>query len=205
MLSTKSAGLAGVIVSSAIAAVRFAFAWLARTLLRSSIEGDVLARLPEDIHLVAELAPPWKDASEVQRISTELGLQGFRSVGTFSIPELPGAALALFLDAKRSLYANVREHPRSGVWLDIVVRHDDGRVVTVTSQRRMRLDVPPNHEVVHMPGASTGALVARARVFGLREPRSALDPFTLPSIWERAYAESVLWRRRNGEGRSHAS
>lgn len=155
-----------------------------------------LAGQPDFISLAPGSAPTLPQARSA--VET-LGQRGYEPAGSFTIPEMAGLPVHFLVRDAESAIAVVYEHPKAGVWTDIVCRYQDGRRFTINNARMGGgLDPQPGHVTVRKPGLSTAALCLafqRERPAGVLLPVKAPD---VPQIFEQAYADEMAWRKNRG-------
>lgn len=157
---------------------------------------------PDEIHLAPSGADPWSDRAAAGRLVLGLEREGFRSAGVFSIQEMEGVLVQLFVHPEEHLVGAVYEHPQAGHWLDVVERRADGSSTTWTSAPETGLDQRAEHPHVHQPGASPAELVARARRERGPAPAEPVRIAEVEALFERAYAEETAWRKGKGVSRA---
>lgn len=73
---------------------------------------------------------------EARSALESLERRGFRSAGSFVIPEMQNLPVHFLAKEDESSIAVVYEHPKAGVWCDLVSRYVDGSSITVTNAKR---------------------------------------------------------------------
>jgi hypothetical protein len=191
-----------------LAAVAIAFRLIRPVLayvIAPAVSAKALATQPDTIHLEPGENAGWGDPATRDRMTAELRALGFVEAGTHVVRELPPVRLRLFANAAESLMAVVCEHPQRGVWLELACRGTDGTSMTWSSLPPSGLDPRPGHPVHHLPRVSTGAMCKSA----LRErPVQPLQPVAVSSVgpdFERAWAESMAWRKEHGVSRAEVA
>jgi len=167
---------------------------------RRGLEGVgrvALARQPDTITLVPRVEGTTADAA--RSAVDQLARRGFARGGSFSIPEMGGLPVHLLVKPVECAVAAVYEHPKVGVWCDIVSRYQDGASWTITNaQRGGGLEQRPGHVQVRAPGLTAAALhlrFARERPAGelVEVPAAAVADF-----FARAYEDEMAWRKGRG-------
>src|SRR5215470_8691801 len=126
--------------------------------------GDAaLAKQPDTIHLVRASEATWKYPDKAEALTRPLLDAGFRDAGIYAVDEMPGLVIQLLVEPAEALMACIYEHPKAGGWLDIAQNYEGGGGHNVTSLPDAGLDSRPGYTTDHMPQASPGALLARAR------------------------------------------
>jgi hypothetical protein len=163
-----------------------------------AIGKEALSRQPDHIHLTPAPPEAWKNEEAANAITKPLLGLGFKDAGTYRIQELPGVIVRLHAKPDESFYSAVYEHPRAGVWFDLVARYQDGTSYTATTAMPTGLKPRPGDVMMNLRGTSPQAIYARARN---ERRRGALKPATLEGAvadFESAYAESMAWRKSQG-------
>jgi hypothetical protein len=153
---------------------------------------------PDEIHLVKADGGAWTNRAEATRLAGAFGQLGFVAAGTYRITELPDVTLGMLLHAQGRAYAIVYEHPKLGLWADIVSRYEDGTGITYSSSRSPDLAQRPGHKVVKAPGFMPGALWARFQAERPAGELVLLDAASLVQRFEDAWRESIAWRKGRG-------
>lgn len=158
-----------------------------------------LAKLSDTIHLVPLENESWrKNPAATALIQPCLDL-GFNDAGSFSVSEMPGVTVHLLLLPPGDIYSAVYEHPKVGSWINFIAQYSDGTSITYTnSNRAAELDQRPGHPVVHAGGLSAVELFERFKTEYKTENILRRTPNELPGVFEKAYADSMAWRKNKG-------
>jgi hypothetical protein len=156
-----------------------------------------LAQQPDRITMMPGSSGPARP--EAKAALDTFRRRGFTPAGSFSIPEMQGLPVHLLVRPEESVVAVVYEHPKAGVWCDLVSRFEDGTSFTITNAKMGGgLEPRPGHTTVRAPGLTPAALHIRL----LRErPRASLVTVAAadaPRVFENAYAEETAWRKNKG-------
>jgi len=157
-----------------------------------------LAKQPDTIHLVKIDSSAFRRADKVRALVSEYLGNGFRDVGSFEVPELPGVKLQLVVNARESMYGTVYEHPVAGIWCDVVSRYLDGSSWTHSSARPTGLEPRPNARQRNLPGSEPATLIANQRT---ERPSIGMRPTSegmAVADFETAYAEYMTWLKGRG-------
>jgi hypothetical protein len=157
-----------------------------------------LANVPDTIHLSRRTYEDWKNRAAADAFATPLLGTGFEDAGTFVIPEMPGVLCRLMAEPRESIGAVVYEHPKVGVWLELVSRYTDGTTVSCSTLKPSGIAPRPGHTSVHVPGATATGLVERMRAERPLKSVQALTAATFPRTFEIGYAESIAYRKQKG-------
>src|SRR5690242_5192589 len=87
---------------------------------------------PDEIHLSAAQEHAWSSASAVEAHASQLRGLGFVETGTYTIDALPVAVRFLLKETDR-IYATIYEHPKVGVWMNLVILYANGTSSTLTT------------------------------------------------------------------------
>jgi hypothetical protein len=168
---------------------------------------DVIERLVADASIAVppfrlKLTPLSPGAWQDKRVATlagELGVRGFESAGDF-VADLTPLELNVRLLAHRDLgmQAAIYAHPQAGVWIDLVTRYSDGRVVCDSSLRDHLMESMPQKQIRFHPAASANEVYEQH--VALRPPGDwrHVSAENIPSLFEAIYAEEMEWRGARG-------
>lgn len=171
---------------------------LIATVFGKAIGKAALDKQPDTISLVRTDASKLRNASSVQAMAAEFQGSGFESAGIYSITEMPGVCVQLLASRADSMAAAIYDHPRAGVFFDIVSRYTDGDVYTHSTAQATGLKRPPHVHSVNAPGVAPIALLERAR---RERPKQDLKECTASNVvaeFTAAYAEYVAWMKGRG-------
>jgi len=162
-----------------------------------------IARQPDEIHLIPAPDHEWSNRSAVETYVRPLLSLGFTDVGSFTVDVLTVAAQFL-LKEPDNVYAVVYEHPKAGVWLNLVILYENGESMTLTSTADRGLEKRPGHPTLHAPGSSAEKLYAITRELLNQPQRKTLAASMIVEEFERAWAEGVKWRKDRGVSATEA-
>ena len=179
----------------------FALLFLRRA-IRAGL-GDVgraaLENLVESIHLSPEDGYSWKSGDIEARYLRPLHDRGFTAAGAYSVDEIPGVHVEILVHVKERIQANVHEHPQAGSWLELVSRHENSEVFTVTDLPPQGIDRP---EWLHTRHVEKDAPVASMVEFLLDERKRGrlkpTDPRNAKQEYEAGYARFMAWKKKTG-------
>jgi hypothetical protein len=163
-----------------------------------AIGSHAVSRQPDTIHLEKCDATSWKDRAAILPLVSPLLQRGFRDAGVFRVNELPGLMLQLLVKTEESMMGVVYEHPKAGHWVEVAARYQDGESITCSSSPPTGLAPRPGHAVFNSPELDAAALYDRARVESGSRPRERVTTLSVPTMFERAYAESIAYRKQKG-------
>lgn len=162
------------------------------------IGAKALAEQPDRIHLIRADERAWKNRKEAAELAEPLLGTGFQDAGTYTIDEMKGVVLRLFVRSEDSWLAALYEHPKVGRWVEISLRLQGGGGFAVTSLPATGLDDRPDHPIRRFPGALPPTLLSRMRA---EQPHAMPEPVSVERAAERfeeSYAEGVAWRKQRG-------
>jgi hypothetical protein len=152
-------------------------------------------RMPMSIKLVRAAAID----EAAKPVAAELSASGFVDAGAWDIFEMPKIRLALMVHPAEHFLATIESASAIGAQLNVHTLYSNGSVATFTNSR---LPAPkaqrPGLSSVRMPGASTRALLSRARAERSGDGISAMTVEEAPRIYERLYTESINYRKAHG-------
>lgn len=116
---------------------------------------------------------------------------------------MPGVRVRLLAHEGRGWHAAIYEHPRAGIWYDLVHAWIDGTGVTWTTSPPNGFEDRPGHPTHRVSGAHPGELFLRAC-----RKATAATPDAEPVSREEAaavfcadYGEWMAWRKARGISR----
>jgi hypothetical protein len=164
--------------------------------------GDAaLAKQPDHIHLIRAPGAAWKYPDKIGPLAQPLLDAGFRDAGTHTVDEMPGLVIRLLVEPAAAFLACIYEHPKAGHWVDVAQSYEGGGGHTVTSLPDSGLDQQPGHTTDHMPQASSGALLERARAHAPAGTPAWISTDKASERFEQVYADSIAWRKQRGVSR----
>jgi hypothetical protein len=132
-------------------------------------------------------------------VAAALSAAGFVDAGAWNIFEMPKIRLALMVHPAENFLAAIETASSIGAQLNVHTLYSNGTVATFTNSRLPAPSAPrPGWTIVRMPGASPGVLFSRARAERPQQAISAVKAEKAPEIYERLYAESILYRKTTG-------
>jgi hypothetical protein len=153
---------------------------------------------PSRVHL--ELSKPSrKHAEDVGARGRELESRGFTRIGTYRVDPIAGLLLTAFTHAEHSLCAIVYTHPMAGTFMDIVVKNDAGRSLTVTTAPiGKELDQREGHEKVFDKDMPVATMIETAMQRRPPAPHVRWSAGNFVAKFEEAYAQEMDWRAGRG-------
>jgi len=162
------------------------------------IGAKALAEQPDHIHLIRADDGAWKNRKEAAELGEALLGTGFEDAGTYTVDEMKGVVLRLFVRPADAWLATIYEHPNVGRWVEISLRFQGGGGFAVTSLPPNGLDDRPDFPIRRLPGVAPSALLGRMRA---EKPEGMPESISVDRAAERfeaAYAEGIAWRKQHG-------
>ncbi|HVW37693.1 MAG TPA: hypothetical protein VHB99_10325, partial [Pirellulales bacterium] len=139
----------------------------------------------------------WIEPEKAAAFTEELKGAEFEEIGEFELEPSPVTMRALYHPAE-GIHAAVYQHPKAGVWFDLVARYEDGEKLTYTNTPDTRLERAKDNIIRFHPGASTQELLSRFRAERPAKTLVRVAPEAFPEYFERAYAEGMDWMIARG-------
>lgn len=139
----------------------------------------------------------WIDPEKAAAFTEELKGAEFEEIGDFELEPSPVTMRALYHPAE-GIHAAVYQHPKAGVWFDLVARYEDGEKLTYTNTPDTRFERAKDNIIRFHPGATTQELLSRFRAERPAKPAVRVAPEAFPEYFERAYAEGMDWMITRG-------
>jgi hypothetical protein len=96
-----------------------------------------LTKLPEYVILSLVESPEWTNQEFVRQQAEPLLGCGFQDAGVYKVDKMPGVVIRMMCQPETGVSAHIYDHPRSGSWIEMVTRYDDGSTHSVST-------LPPN-------------------------------------------------------------
>lgn len=167
---------------------------------REQLEGAakrVIAKQPDEIHLVADPRHTWSNPGVIETHTRDFLNLGFSDAGTYMIQEL-STAVRFALKTSDRMYGTIYDHPKAGIWLNLVVLYDDGSIITFATTPDRGLEQRPGHPIVHAPGATAEQLYSIALS---KAPPNGRKPLAAESVLKEfaaAWTDGIRWRKSRG-------
>ena len=157
-----------------------------------------LDKQPGQIHLQRQDRAQWTNSTAADTIARALAWKGFEDAGCYAIAELPEVHLQLFTDTNRSMLANLYEHPKTGVWFELVTRYEDGTTASFSTLPATGLNPRPGHVQVSAPGLDVSALLDRALGERPAKRQVRVRAADAAALFATGWADHMAWRKRQG-------
>ncbi len=96
-----------------------------------------LTKLPEYVTLSRVDFPDWTNPELVRQQAEPLLACAFQDAGVYKVDKMPGVLIRMMCQPQTGVAAHIYDHPRSGSWIEMVTRYDDGSTHAVST-------LPPN-------------------------------------------------------------
>jgi hypothetical protein len=111
---------------------------------------------------------------------------------------MPGVKVVMLVKPPDYVAAHIYEHPKAGIWIELVTRYQDGSSHTLTTLPATGIQLPPFVKTIRATKAPATSLVqqliAGRRVGEMKrvEASDAVNEF------EQNYAKYILWQKNKG-------
>jgi len=103
----------------------------------------VIAAQPDFFNLQRDEFPRFTNPAAIGELKNPLLAAGFEYVGTFNVDKMPGVKIAILAKPDDYVAAHIYEHPKGGIWIELVTRYLDGCSHTLTTLPATGLQLPP--------------------------------------------------------------
>lgn len=141
----------------------------------------------------------WKRDRFVRKAMRELRALGFVKIGAYLAKDLGDTQMGVLAHPKEGCSAVIYQQPGLGSWFDLIVRYDDGSLLTVTNSKRNEKELPSlvNRRVTSK-GTTVGELyeVLHHELEQTKFKRvDALTADTFQEVFEEAYGIEMAWQK----------
>lgn len=185
-----------VLIAIAVVAVLAIFFWKVRVRVVSQATPAVrqaILQQPDTVTLTRCESPQWRNVAMIEGLANELAGDGFTEVGTFSVDKMPGVLLRMMVHSGANVVANLYDHPKGGIWTELVTRYEDGSWATATTLPDKGVPRPGWIRTFRHPGASAGQLY---RELVQQRPAGAMKVITAANgaaDFEQGYLSYMTW------------
>ena len=183
----------------AVAALVAAILWWR---LRRWIGEKALGLQPDEIHLVEAQVPIWPHPSPVSEFRQALEDGEWKVDRCYSVPEVPGTLVELFLAKDGLAVAAIADAPSPAkAWLDLFwIESDDSSLTVTNSSQAGLIDAPPWRRRVVLRDASADELLDRfeEETAETSADRRRHDLDDLTELFEAEWKREIAWRKRRG-------
>jgi hypothetical protein len=92
-----------------------------------------LTKLPEYVSLSRVESPDWTNEELVRQQAEPLLACAFQDAGVYSVNKMPGVLIRMMCQPQSGVAAHIYDHPRSGSWIEMVTRYNDGSTHAVST------------------------------------------------------------------------
>jgi hypothetical protein len=176
--------------------VAFLLAWPALRALGVRYLGDrvrsqAMVDPPDHISLARMSEVRWRNPVAREAANRQLEGAGFVEAGLYVVHEMPQLTVALYAHPGESAYGVLYDHPRSGFWVELVSRYQDGTIASYSTLEPLDVDVPTGSSHVSAPELRPGDLWKKMLAERPRKPLRPCSRNHAAADFERGYAESV--------------
>ncbi len=178
---------------------------IAALLVRSAARGalndlgrKVVAAQPDFVNLTRDEFPAWANSAAVEELKKPLLGAGFEYVGTFKVDKMPEVKLAMLVNPGDYVSANIYEHAKVGVWIELVTHYQDGTRHTLTTLPPTGIQSPPWVQTIRAAKAPASELVRQ--LISQRHAGEMMRVGASDAVdeFEQGYAKSILWQKNKG-------
>lgn len=154
---------------------------------------QAIFKQPDTVTLTHSDSPQWRNVAMIEGLANELAGAGFIEVGTFRVDKMPGVLLRMMVNSGANVVANLYDHPKGGIWAELVTRYEDGSWATATTLPDKGVPRPDWIKTFRHPGASAAQLY---RELVQQRPAGAMKVITAanaPADFEQGYLSYMTW------------
>lgn len=183
--------------------VVIAIAWFAmrvRKAVKDIMNGNAV-RTPYRIHLVPETAPNFEHPEQTQDKIRQFREAGFLDLGTFSVPEQPGAMIVSFCKPDIAAYGNITCFQKLPPTSEIVCTLADSTEINITGEASgAALDQPPYTKTIRLTDPTVDDLLSAFQTASNFEERVPVSNNVEDFIWHfcEAWRRYQQWRLSKG-------
>ena len=178
---------------------------IAMFLVRSAAQGalndvgnEAINAQPDFVNLARNEFPQFTNPAGIEELKNPLVASGFEYVGTFSVDKMPGVKIAMLAKPDDYVTAYIYEHPKAGIWIELVTRYQDGGTHSLTTLPATGIQPPPFVQTIRAVKAPAGDLV-RQLISGRRSgDMKRVTASDAVSDFEQNYAKYILWQKNKG-------
>jgi hypothetical protein len=164
----------------------------------NDIGRKAIAAQPDFVTLQRDEFPEFTNPAGIDELKNPLLASGFEYAGTFNVDKMPGVKVAILAKSDDCVAAHIYEHTKAGIWIELVIRYQDGSSHTLTTLPSTGLQYPPFVQTIRAAKAPAGVLVRQllsGRHGGSMKRVSASDAV---AEFEQNYAKFILWQKNKG-------
>ncbi len=154
-------------------------------------------RVPNEIHLEPSRMILWKDEDKWRQVYNALEEHGFRHAGNYRVVEI-GVDVQFLIHDRECLLACIYNHPVVGVFMDIVIRYQDGSCVTFANREASGLDQHPCLQNRFLGDIPPAELIERTLAERPQQAMREIHDADLAPDFCRVWKEYKEWRNKRG-------
>ena len=178
---------------------------VALLLVRSAAQGalnDVgkkaIDAQPDFVNLARNEFPQFTNPGGIDELKNPLLASGFDYVGTFNVDKMAGVKIAMLAKPDDYVTAYIYEHPKAGIWIELVTRYQDGTCQTVSTLPSTGIQPPPWVKTVRAAKAPAMDLVRQLTFVRRSGDMKKIAADNAVREFEEGYAKSIVWQKNNG-------
>jgi hypothetical protein len=164
----------------------------------SDVGRKALEKQPDTIHLEPLSDPQWKDAAAMERMAQPLRGKGFVNCGVFTVDKLPGVKLWILFQEKTWVAAHLHEHPKVGMWPELVTRYTNGASHSITTRPATGIKMPSWITIIRSPEAPADQLYERLLQERQRNGIEQVSRADVVHAFEAAYSRQMIAMKHDG-------
>lgn len=158
-----------------------------------------LTKLPEYVSLSRVESPDWTNAELVRQQAEPLLGCGFQDAGVYSVDKMPGVLIRMMCQPQSGVVAHIYDHPRSGSWIEMVTRYDDGSTHAVSTLAPNGMKHPEWYRKIQADKSiPTNKIYERFLPQRQQQGIRLVAASDVAREFEEAYHKLALWRQEAG-------
>ena len=158
-----------------------------------------LTKLPEYVSLAFVEAPDWTNAELVRQQAEPLLACAFQDAGVYSVDKMPGVLIRMMCQPQSGVAAHIYDHPRSGSWIEMVTRYEDGSTHAVSTLAPNGMKHPDWYRKIQADKSIPSNKIYERFLPQRKQPGIRLVAASdLSREFEEAYHKLALWRQETG-------
>jgi hypothetical protein len=158
-----------------------------------------LTKLPEYVSLSRVESPDWTNSELVRQQAEPLLGCGFQDAGVYSVNKMPGVLIRMMCQPQSGVVAHIYDHPRSGSWIEMVTRYDDGSTHAVSTLAPNGMKHPEWYRKIQADKSiPTNKIYERFLPQRQQQGIRLVAASDVAREFEEAYHKLALWRQEAG-------
>ena len=153
---------------------------------------------PDFVNLTRDEFPKFTNSAGIDEFKNPLLASGFEYVGTFNVDKMPGVKIVVLVKPPDYVTAHIYEHPKAGIWIELVTRYQDGSSHTLTTLPSTGLQLPPFVQTIRAAKAPAPSLVQQLIAGRRVGEMKRVDASDAVNEFEQNYAKYILWQKNKG-------